>query len=100
MSQPLLRMSTGVAGLDETLHGGLIARRSCLVHGDPGSGKTTLGQHFLSVGAVLGEKTLFITLEESEEHIRLDAKQRGIDIRQVEILDISPTSQFFIEMQN
>jgi circadian clock protein KaiC len=93
-------MSTGVAGLDEILHGGLIGRRSCLVRGGPGCGKTTLGLHFLATGAALGEKALFISLEESEERIRLDAEQRGIDIRQVEILDISPTSQFFTEVQN
>lgn len=45
------RVSTGVAELDEILHGGFISRRAYLVRGDPGCGKTTLGVHFLCAGA-------------------------------------------------
>ncbi len=100
MTQSLSRMSSGVTGLDEILYGGLVVRRSCLVRGGPGSGKTTLGLHFLAVGAALGEKTLFISLEESEERIRHDAEKRGINIEKVEILDISPGSEFFTEVQS
>ncbi|WP_217808080.1 ATPase domain-containing protein [Halomonas sp. CSM-2] len=41
------RLLTGVAGLDQILHGGLIPHRTYLIRGGPGSGKTTLGMHFL-----------------------------------------------------
>ncbi|HEY9671275.1 MAG TPA: ATPase domain-containing protein, partial [Waterburya sp.] len=64
------RVCTGIPGLDEILCGGFIPGRSYLVRGGPGTGKTTLGLHFLADGAVKGEKTLFITLEESEAQIR------------------------------
>lgn len=37
------RMRTGVPGFDDILQGGLIPRRTYLVRGGPGSGKTTLG---------------------------------------------------------
>lgn len=93
------RLSTGVAGLDEILNGGLFPSRSYLVRGGPGSGKTTLGLHFLAAGAANGEKTLFITLEEPEAHIRSNAEARGFDLGKIEFLDLSPTSEFFAEVQ-
>ncbi|MDF2693591.1 MAG: putative circadian clock protein KaiC, partial [Labilithrix sp.] len=45
------RLSTGVAGLDEALHGGLLPGRTYVVRGGPGTGKTILGLHFLTAGA-------------------------------------------------
>ena len=44
------RISTGVPGLDEILFGGLISNQTYLVKGQPGSGKNTLGLHFLGAG--------------------------------------------------
>lgn len=40
------KISTGLEGLDEILHGGLIPQKAYLVQGEPGSGKSTLGFHF------------------------------------------------------
>ncbi len=93
------RLSTGIVGLDEILNGGLIPNRSYLVRGGPGSGKTTLGLHFLAAGAAQGETSLFITLEELEAHIRGNAQTRGLDLSGIEFLDLSPTSEFFAEVQ-
>ena len=47
-------MSTGIAGLDELLDGGLIPGRAYVVRVGPGTGKTTLGLHFLAAGAAAG----------------------------------------------
>jgi len=55
------RVSTGVPGLDEILKGGLLPGRSYLVRGGPGTGKTTLGFHFLCEGLAKQEKPLFIS---------------------------------------
>ena len=52
------RLSTGVSGLDEVLRGGLIPGRAYLVRGGPGTGKTTLGLHFLTAGAGNGDATI------------------------------------------
>ncbi|MCX7854787.1 MAG: AAA family ATPase [Anaerolineae bacterium] len=93
------RISTGVPGLDEILHGGLIPGRAYLIRGGPGTGKTTLGLHFLSAGATLGEKTLCITLTEPAGQIRQNAERRGIDISQVEFLDLTPTPDFFVQVE-
>ena len=93
------RVGTGIAGLDEILCGGLIPGRSYLVRGGPGTGKTTLGLHFLANGAVKGEKTLFISLEESEDQIRMNAQFLRFDLSGINFLDLSPTSDFFTEVQ-
>ena len=54
LSDPL-RITTGVAGLDEVLGGGLTRDRVYLVEGSPGTGKTTLSLQFLLDGAARGE---------------------------------------------
>ena len=91
------RVSTGIPGLDEILHGGLPSRRGYLVRGGPGTGKTTLGLHFLLAGAAAGDSALMITLESSEAQIRADALDQGLDLDGVHILDLSPTREFFAE---
>jgi circadian clock protein KaiC len=84
------RLSTGVAGLDNILHGGLPAGHVYLVEGDPGAGKTTMGMQFLIEGARRGERTLLVSLAESEEEIRDVAKSHGWDLKGVEIYAVSP----------
>ena len=44
---PIVRLATGVPGLDEVLGGGLPEYGFTLITGDPGSGKTTLAQQIL-----------------------------------------------------
>ncbi|MFB2922272.1 MULTISPECIES: ATPase domain-containing protein [Aerosakkonema] len=96
---PQERLLTGISGLDELLDGGFIPGRAYLVRGGPGAGKTTLGLHFLATGVANGEKTLYITLGEPAEQIRTNAKALGFDEKNIEFLDLSPTSEFFTEIQ-
>ncbi|WP_290652038.1 ATPase domain-containing protein [Aquisalimonas sp.] len=42
------RISTGVPGADHLLHGGFLTGRACPLAGGPGTGKKTLGLHFLA----------------------------------------------------
>lgn len=93
------RLSTGIQGLDEVLHGGFVSRRAYLVRGGPGTGKTTLGLHFLAVGVEEGEQVLYITLGEPAEQIRTNAEILGFDPNGMTFLDLSPTSEFFTEVQ-
>ena len=94
------RRPTGLPGLDEVLHGGLIPARAYLVRGGPGTGKTTLGLHFLLSGVALGEKALLITLESTEAQLRQDAASQGLDLEGITFLDLSPTREFFAENQS
>ena len=50
------RLSLGITGLNEVIGGGLISQRSYLVRGGPGTGKTTLGFHFLAAGVALEKR--------------------------------------------
>lgn len=93
------RVSTGVRGLDEVVQGGLIPHRAYLVRGGPGSGKTTLGMHFLTDGACRGEQSLFITLGEPSAELRTNAVALGFDLTHVHFLDLSPNAEFFTQMQ-
>lgn len=94
------RLSTGVDGLDEVLHGGCLPGRAYLLRGGPGSGKTTLGLHILTAGVRRSESTLFITLGESVEQIHANAAQIGIDLTNVHFLDLSPSTSAFTAMES
>ncbi len=98
-TRTLTRFSTGVRGLDEVLHGGVIPGRAYLVRGGPGTGKTTLGLHFLTAGAREGEAALIISLEETEDNVRTNAQAAGFDLEGVTFLDLSPGSDFFAKGQ-
>ncbi len=71
------RVSTGIAGLDEMLGGGLPAGHVVLVTGLAGTGKTCFGLQFLFAGLAQGEKGLFLSLEEDARALTDSAKQFG-----------------------
>ena len=95
-----MRISTGIQGLDQILRGGFLPARVYLVHGEPGTGKTTFGLHFLAAGSGAREKSLLITFGETEHNIRTDAKTVGLNIDGVSILDLTPTAETFAEIQS
>jgi len=84
------RLSTGIPGLDDILHGGLAKGFLYLIEGNPGAGKTTLALQFLIEGAKRGEKGLYLSLAESEDELRHVAASHGMDLKNVEICKISP----------
>lgn len=94
------RLTTGVPGLDEVLWGGFVPKRAYLVRGGPGSGKTTLGLHFLSAGAASSNPTLYITLGEPAEQIQTNARTLGFNLAGITFLDLSPTAEFFTQVQS
>ncbi|MEZ5651688.1 MAG: ATPase domain-containing protein [Burkholderiaceae bacterium] len=72
-------IATGVPGLDELLHGGVVAGNNILVEGSPGAGKTTMGLQFLHHGAAeLGEAGVIVAFELDSEKIFRDAE--GFDL--------------------
>jgi circadian clock protein KaiC len=84
------QVSTGAAGLDNILCGGLDPDRLYLVEGEPGTGKTTLALQFLLEGARRGEKGLHVTLSESERELRLVAKRHGWGLEDISIFELVP----------
>jgi len=79
------RVATGVPGLDDVLLGGVPRHRVVLVSGGPGTGKTTLALQFLAAGAARGESTLFFSIAQSKEELRMVAAAHGIDLTRVEV---------------
>ncbi|HTH79213.1 MAG TPA: ATPase domain-containing protein [Ramlibacter sp.] len=82
------RASTGIAGLDTVLGGGLPADHLYLVEGAPGTGKTTLGLQFLLKGIEDGEKALYITLSETASELRTVARSHGWSTDKIEIFEL------------
>lgn len=76
---PLLneKVLTGVAGLDEKIGGGLPAGSVTLLAGPTGSGKTTLGIHFLTQ-ASNAEPALHFGFFETPDRLRAKAGALGI----------------------
>jgi len=78
------RASTGIAGLDEMLGGGLPRSSSTVIQGATGTGKTLLGLQFLLEGARQGEPGIHFTLEETADQLRGIAHSFGWDLRELE----------------
>ncbi len=83
------RVKTGIAGLDRILNGGLPRNRLYLVQGEPGTGKTTLGMHFMLEGVRQGEPCLYITLSESKEELESAAASHGWSLDGVIVQDLT-----------
>ncbi|RYZ12270.1 MAG: circadian clock protein KaiC [Comamonadaceae bacterium] len=85
---PEPRATTGVAGLDDVLGGGLPTRHVYLVEGTPGAGKTTLGLQFLQAGRALGERGLYVTLSETASELRQVAASHGWTLDGIDVFEL------------
>ncbi|MFP4350834.1 MAG: ATPase domain-containing protein [Desulfococcaceae bacterium] len=79
------KVGMGVDGLDHILFGGLQKNMVYLVHGGPGTGKTTLGFHFLREGVRQGERVLYASLLQTRSELETilishDWSLEGIDL--------------------
>lgn len=89
------RVSTGIAGLDGMLGGGLLPNRIILVRGGPGSGKTIFSLQFLLDGVKKGERGVYMTLEEPLHLIKANMALFGWDLeesdktRNLKVIDAS-----------
>lgn len=86
-------VSTGNAGFDTVLKGGLPSNRLYLLEGTPGAGKTTLGLQFLLDGVRVGESVLYITLSETSEELESVAHSHGWSLDGIDLFEFSSTEE-------
>jgi len=72
--------STGIAGLDKLMHGGIPADGLTLVLGDTGSGKSLLAHQYLWEGIRHNEPSICILTETHREALNRSMKDFGWDI--------------------
>jgi KaiC/GvpD/RAD55 family RecA-like ATPase len=80
----MMKISTGVSGLDEMLGGGFPQGRIVLVRGGPGSGKTTFCMQFIVDGARKNERGFYVTLEEPADLVRENMNVFGWNLEDYE----------------
>lgn len=74
-------VSSGIPRLDTMLNGkGFYRGASILISGTAGTGKSTLGAHFIEAACTRGEKALFFAFEESQDQIIRNMRSLGIDL--------------------
>ncbi|HET7461770.1 MAG TPA: ATPase domain-containing protein [Longimicrobium sp.] len=103
---PRGRVSTGVAGVDEMMGGGIPRGDSVLVTGPSGSGKSVLATHFIAEGARHREPGVLVVFEEHPREYVHRAEGLGFPLRKMmkegilEViylrpLDLSPDETLF-----
>lgn len=75
-----MKLSTGIEGLDTILGGGIPKGYVVAVIGSYGTGKTTLGLHFIYEGLKNGESCIILSFDEDEESIIKNSKSIGMDL--------------------
>lgn len=81
----VIKVPTGIRGLDEITEGGLPQGRTTLVCGGPGTGKTLLGAEFLVRGARdMGEPGVFMSFEETTDELKQNVASLGFELDALE----------------
>jgi circadian clock protein KaiC len=82
-------VSSGIAGLDDILHGGLPASNLYIVQGDPGAGKTTAALQFLRAGVDAGERCIYVSLSQTAVELQAIALSHGWTLDGIQVEELS-----------
>lgn len=77
------RISSGIAGFDGLIEGGLPKGSISLVSGTPGTGKSILCAQLLYNNALKGKRCLYLNLEQNAGRLESQMKQFGWDTEKV-----------------
>lgn len=79
------RAATGIDSFDSLVEGGFPQNSTVVVAGGTGTGKTIFAMQFIYNGAVqFDEPGVFVTLEQTENDLRVQARRFGWDIEKLE----------------
>jgi len=99
-TRTITRVSTGIAGLDRLLGGGIVQGELILVGGPPGIGKSTLLlQIAASVAKSLSQPVLYVSGEESTGQVSLRAGRLGINEEKLLCMNESETGVILGEIE-
>jgi len=79
VGQSIVRVPSGVEGFDQLIAGGFSPGSTNLVSGPSGSGKTLFSLTFANTGAMKGEPTVYLALEEPRTSLRKAMIDLGFD---------------------
>lgn len=82
-------VSSGIAGLDEILRGGLPASNLYILQGAPGSGKTTAALQFLRAGVARGERCIYVSLSQTKAELDAIAQSHGWTLDGIRVEELS-----------
>jgi circadian clock protein KaiC len=74
------RVSTGVERLDAMFSGGYLRGTSILITGAPGTAKTSLAATFVEAAARRGERTVYVSFDESTDQIVRNVASIGVHL--------------------
>jgi DNA repair protein RadA/Sms len=94
------RTPTGHEELDRVLGGGIVEGAVVLIGGDPGIGKSTLLLQALDALQRQGQRTLYVTGEESGAQVALRARRLGLEGSQVQVLAETQLEKMLATLQS
>ncbi len=71
------KIRSGIFGLNPLLDGGFNEKSTNVILGVPGTGKTTFATQFLKRGLEMKQPAIFISLDENQDQIIHEARERG-----------------------
>lgn len=80
----MLRVKTGIPGLDSLIEGGFVQNAVYLLTGETGSGKTIFCCQYVWAGLEKGETAVYISMEEDPKEIKDDVAMFGWDFAKYE----------------
>ena len=78
------RYSTGIKQLDDLMQGGFLDNSVIMLEGDAGTGKTTFSMHYLFSGLEAGEKSIFVTVDETKKSMYRNMGKFGFELQKYE----------------
>lgn len=74
------RAPTGIPGLDELIEGGVLRGKTHLIAGETGTCKTIMSLQFLVNGIRMGERGVYVAVDEDRESVVRGAESFGWDL--------------------
>jgi circadian clock protein KaiC len=98
LSDTVLKIPSGITGLDQITMGGFPKGRPVLICGGPGCGKTLMSMEFIVRGAALyNEPGVFVSFEEKSEELKTNVRSLGFDLANFEKNKMVKLDHVYIE---